>query len=142
VKVVVGSSDLWPTPAIASAILVLMLSTDEHQWAVRANQYGTPSSSVEELTMRIGDRIGKSVVKHYSEPAARSSYKRDNTMTGLANEVFAFFAPGQFMHGGTGHVVSVALRIGIPVTAYELNDEGQVIESATDEGILSQYQGW
>lgn len=141
-KVIVGSHDLWPTPEIASAVLVLMLSDTEQVWAVRARRNGDLASGVEELAMRIGERIGRTVVKHYTGDGSSGAFQRDNHMVTRADEVFAFFAPEQFMHGGTGHVVAAALRLGKAVTAYRINDLGQVVEEAAEEGDFQPMEAW
>jgi hypothetical protein len=132
VKVIVGSQDLWPVPAVASAVLAIMVSTDD-DFAVRSNRNDLLASGTEELAWKIGERVGRHVVRH--KPFAEdNNFNRDVNMVRKADRVYAFFAHGQFMQGGTGHVVSCALRQGIPVEAYELDEDGDVVEMATDEG--------
>ena len=70
---------------------------DEH-FTVRQSARGVISSQVEELTLRIGSRINRTV-----EPWAPSGfgrrcvYDRDIAMVQSATEVFCFFAPGRLM---------------------------------------------
>lgn len=129
-KVIVGSRDLWPVPAVASVVLSIMVSTDD-DFAVRANRAGEITSGTEDLAWRIGERVGRRVIKFTT---GNGNFYRDIDMVQRADKVYAFFAPGQFMHGGTAHVVSCALKAGVPVEAYELDEDGNVIETATDEG--------
>lgn len=133
-KVIVGSRDLWPVPVVASTILSIMASTDD-EFAVRANRSGILSSGAEDLAWRIGDMIGRRVMK-FKPANGDGNFQRDNWMVKEADKVYAFFAPGQFMEGGTGHVVACALRAGKPVEAYELDSAGNLVETATDEGDL------
>lgn len=129
-KVIVGSRDLWPVPAVASAVLAIMVSTDD-DFAVRANRAGVLASGTEDLAWRIGERVGRRVI---SFNPTGDNFQRDLALIRAADKVYAFFANGQFMHGGTGHVVACALREGKSVEAYELDEQGTVVEIATDEG--------
>lgn len=135
-KVVVGSRDLWPTPGLASTILAIMATDEEQSWGVRASVDGEITSPTEDIVRRIALRLDHHCSVWRSVRASSGAFQRDNTMVGSSRQVYAFFAPGELMQGGTGHVVAVALRAGIPVTAYELDDDGEVIESASDEGDL------
>lgn len=135
-RVLVGSRDLWPTPNIASIILAIM-ATNTDDYAVRCDSHGNVSSMVEEMALRIGDRIDRKVMKWYCKDIGSSAaFVRDNEMVTSSRGVFAFFSPGALMHGGTGHVVTVALRLGLPVEAYEPNDYGTIELVAADEGEL------
>jgi hypothetical protein len=135
VKIIVGSRDLWPTPNLASAVLSIMVSTDE-DFAIRWNKQD-PSSAIETMVNKIGERIGRTVVPfRATEGGSAAGYFRDVKMCQEASEVFAFFAPDKLMQGGTGHVAICALRQGLPVHAFELDDDGNVTESASDEGDL------
>lgn len=133
-KVIVGSHDLWPVPAVASVVLSIMVSTDD-EFGVRANRAGLLASGTEELAWKIGDRVGRRVIKF--QPGT-INFSRDIEMVRGANKVYAFFANGQFMQGGSGHVVACALKRGIPVEAYELDEDGNVVETATDEGDVDR----
>lgn len=133
-KVIVGSSDLWPVPAVASAILAIMVSTDD-EFAVRANRAGVLASGTEDLAWKIGERVGRRVIQF--KPSS-INFSRDVEMVQQADKVYAFFANGQFMQGGTGHVVACALREGKPVEAYELDEGGNVVETAADEGDVNK----
>lgn len=140
-KVIVGSSDLWATPALASKILAIMVSS-EGDFGVRARgntlrmsdeSYFT--SMTEELAAKIGDRLGRSVVSFVPmESGSSTAFKRDVRLVKAANEVFAFFGAQGEVEGGTAHVVACALREGIPVTAYGLDDDGGIMEIGHDGG--------
>lgn len=134
-KVIVGSRDLWPTPGIASAVLAIMVSTDE-PFCVRSNKAGTLTSSVEEMVVRIGERIGRrvTVMAPLGGADRATVFTRDNRMVAASSGVYAFFAPGQEMVGGTGHVVAVAIKTGTSVEAYCLDEHGNVVELGSDDG--------
>ncbi len=138
-RVIVGSNDLWPTPNVASAVLALMASIDD-EYAVRCARDGTVASAVEELVIKIGERIPRRV--HKFNAGSGTSYYRDAEMVDHSTAVYAFFAPGQLMQGGTGHVVAVALRQGKLVEAYELGTDGSVVQVASDEGDLLDMGNW
>lgn len=136
VKVIVGSRELWPVPSVASAVLAIMVSTED-DFAVRCNRAGLLASGTEELASKIGERVGRKVVRFGPDGLTRPAgltFSRDADMVRRSDKVYAFFASGQFMQGGTGHVVACALREGKPVEAYELDENGDVVEIATDEG--------
>lgn len=144
-KVIVGSSALWPIPALASKILAIMVSCED-DFGVRARGNGSSSSSgepyftsaSEELTAKIGDRIGRSVVSFVPfDEGSSTSFKRDVRLVKASSEVFAFFGAEGEVEGGTAHVVACALREGIPVTAYGLDDDGiSIIEIGHDAGEI------
>ena len=140
-KVIVASHDLWPTPALASRVLAIMLSGDG-VFAVRTSGY-RPASMIEDMALRIGSRIGVDV--HSWVPpvsGSRAGYVRDVSMVEHSDHVYAFFAPDRTMDGGTGHVVACALRAGIAVDAYELDSAGEVVEIGSDPGnLLPLYTG-
>lgn len=130
-KVIVGSSDLWPTPALASHVL-LLIAEDSESIGVRVTKAGDPTSSIEEMVLRIAERFGHAT--NWFSPqqiGSKAGFQRDVDMVGIASSVHAYFAPGAIMEGGTGHVVEAALRRGIPVTAYTLDKNGDVVEVAT-----------
>ena len=52
------------------------------------------------------------------------TYVRDAHMVQMADHVIAFFTPETLMAGGTGHVVQKALDKEIPVSAYEVDEDG------------------
>lgn len=137
-KVIVGSRTLWPTPSLASNILTLMVSTDEH-FAVRQTKQGEVSSMTEMMALRIGARINRTVTPWAPMGNTRAStFHRDISMVDSASEVHAFFGPDALMQGGTGHVVYCALRRGVHVHAYEVDVDGNIIETASDEGDLAK----
>lgn len=129
---IVASSDLWPTPELASKVLDLMLGDDS--FAIRVNTEGVPASSIEEMVAKIGKRLGRSVQPYPPGVGRSGTFARDNAMTQASSQVHAFFIDERVMQGGTAHVVSAALNRGIPVTAYKLDREGHVVEVADDEG--------
>lgn len=141
-KVIVGSSELWPTPALASKILAIMVSTESDfgvrargNWTRHASDDPYWTSMTEELAAKIGDRLGKSVVSFIPmEAGSSTAFKRDVRLVKAADEVFAFFGPQGEVEGGTAHVVACALREGIPVTAYGLDDDGSIMEIGHDGG--------
>lgn len=134
-RVIVGSRELWPTPAIASAVLAIMASVNE-DFAVRASRQGLIASGVEELALKIGEKIPRTVTPWEPGVGTSATFTRDNRMVAASSGVYAFFAPGHEMQGGTGHVVAVALRTGTAVEAFHLDDEGQIVEIGSDPGDL------
>jgi hypothetical protein len=56
-----------------------------------------------------------------------SVYERDYRLAEQSSKVFAWFAPGEEMEGGTGHVVKAAMDRGVAVEAYRLDDDGNVV---------------
>lgn len=144
-KVIVGSRALWPVPALASKILAIMVSCED-DFGVRARggsrylkdpePYYT--SGAEELTAKIGGRIGRQVVSFIPDQSGSSTaFRRDVRLVKASSEVFAFFGPEGEVEGGTAHVVACALREGIRVTAYGLDDDGSIMEIGHDGGEIS-----
>jgi len=134
-KVIVGSSSLWPTPGLASAILTIMVSRDD-DFGIRCTSSGTPSSMTEEMVWRIGTKTGK-IVRTFNSPSeagSKAGYVRDVTLVQAADGVFAFFGPDGPRDGGTSHVVACALRRGIPVIAYGIDTSGAIAEIGSDTG--------
>ena len=131
-RVIAASRDLWPTPNVASAVLAIMVSTDD-AFGVRVSRGGVPSSSVEELVIKIADRINRPIMRY---EARTGNWARDVEMMKHAQRLYTFFAPGKFMMGGTAHLVACALREEVPVEAYELDEHGMVVDAASDEGAL------
>lgn len=133
--VIVGARDLWPTPALAGRVLAIMISTDE-TIGIRG-PLGSPgvSSMTEEMAFVIGQRIGRRVVvfRPFDLEGNARNWLRDNRMVSEASEVHAFFGPDS-VEGGTEHIVTVALRIGKPTTAYAPNNEGELVVIGSDEG--------
>jgi hypothetical protein len=136
VKVIVGSSELWPTPALASKILTIMASTDG-SFGVRGSPTGGCSSMVEEMVLRIGNRLERDIIRwQTTESGSSTGFKRDVALVKAADGVFAFFGPELSPEGGTAHVVACALRQGIPVVAFGILDDGSIIELGSDTGEL------
>jgi len=134
VKVIVGSSELWPTPALASKILTIMTSTDG-PFGVRGAPHGGCSSMVEEMALRIGNRLERDITRWPTTEAGSSTgFKRDVALVKAADAVFAFYGPDLSDDGGTEHVVACALRQGIPVVAFGILDDGSIIELGSDTG--------
>lgn len=121
---VVGARSLWPIPSVASAVLSIMLDHRGDVFCVRANRNGELASGTEDLVEKIGARIGVTTLPWPSSTG--SSFHRDNAMVARSSHVYAFFAPGALMEGGTGHVAAVALRANIPLIAYSINDDANV----------------
>jgi len=138
---IVGSSDLWPTPNIASAILTIMVS-NEDSFGIRTKKSGEASSMVETLVDRIATKIGCTVhTWNGTVNGSGMAFTRDVAMVHASSKVFAFFMD-QDLVGGTGHVVACALREGIPVVAYGLDERGNVVEIGSDAGdpFLTQLE--
>jgi len=136
VRVIAASRDLWPTPNVASAVLAIMVSTDD-AFGVRVDREGKAASSVEELVLKIADRINRPVIPYKAGGRLGSgNWARDVEMMKHSQRLYAFFSPGKFMMGGTAHLVQCALREGLPVEAYELDSHGMVVDAASDEGDL------
>lgn len=123
---IVGSSALWPIPSVASAILAIMMDHPGNVFCVRANRNGELASGTEDLVSKIGARIGCTVLPWQSTPGGGSSFSRDNQMVARCSHVYAFFAPGQLMEGGTGHVAAVAIQADIPLIAYSIDNDANV----------------
>ena len=130
-KAIVGSSDLWPIPSLASMLLTLMVSTNEH-FAVRLPHPDSDSASsmTEDLVLRIGNRIDRRVFvfpcnRSYGSSAA---WKRDVELVKSVTEVYAFFGAGGINERGTGHVLSLAMNHNKSVTAFCLNGQGEFDE--------------
>jgi hypothetical protein len=62
----------------------------------------------------------------YPDPRGgrEGTYVRDAHMASMADHVIAFFTPNTLMAGGTGHVVNKAIDKDIPVSAYEIDEDG------------------
>lgn len=134
-KAIVGASSLWPTPALASAILTIMVSRED-DFGIRCTSSGSPSSMTEEMVWQIGAKTGKIVrtFKSPSEAGSKAGYMRDVALVRAADEVFAFFGPDGQLEGGTSHVVVCALRSAIPVIAYGVDPSGSIVEIGSDPG--------
>ena len=120
---IVGSRELWPIPSVASAVLSIMMDHPGDVFCVRSNRSGDLASGTEDLVSKIGARIGATVLPW---PPTSSTFNRDNSMVTRCSRVYAFFAPGQLMEGGTGHVAAVALRADVPLIAYTIDDSASV----------------
>lgn len=131
---IVGARELWPVPAVASAVLNIMVTHEGNVFCIRANRASEITSGTEDLVDKIGARLNAVVLPWTA--AGGSSFHRDEEMVASATEVHAFFAPGAVMEGGTGHVAQVALRLGKALTAYTLNDDGDVVVIGEDEGVV------
>jgi hypothetical protein len=137
---VVGSRTLWPIPSLASTILDLMIANRSEQFAVRCNRAGETTSGTEDLVIKIGARTNINTIT-WPPIGGNGNFPRDNAMVVKSIAVHAFFAPSELMEGGTGHVAAVALRAGVPLTAYTLDDSANVIVVAEDEGdLLRMYK--
>jgi hypothetical protein len=123
-------------------VLSIMMDTDEG-FLVRRPKGESYTSAVEEMVAKIGQRIGRQVVAMPPDGGHRAaSFQRDIRMVSNCSHVYAFFAPGEIMQGGTGHVVACALREGKPVDAFELDSSGNVVEVGSDPGdLLDAYGG-
>lgn len=132
-RVIAASRDLWPTPNVASAVLAIMVSTDD-AFGVRVGSDDKAASAVEEMVIKIADRINRPIIPYR---ARTGNWARDVEMMQHAQRLYAFFSPGRFMTGGTAHLVACALRQGLPVEAYELDEHGMVVDAASDEGDLA-----
>lgn len=139
---VVGSQDLWPIPSVASAVLNILISNPGEVFAIRCNREKVNASGTEDLVERIAARLHMNTLQWPPQLGpnlgrGRSmTYLRDNQMVARCWAVHAFFAPGDLMSGGTGHVAAVALRAGISLTAYTIDDHARVYVVAEDEGDL------
>lgn len=132
--IIVASSDLWPTPDIASKVLSLMVSTEE-VIGVRFNGDGRPSTMVEELAIKIGLRIQHPVIGHHTRrTGSNTGFVRDIAMVKSARSVHAFLGPPGKAETGTAHVIECALRSNLAVYAYGLADDGSIIEIGSDDG--------
>jgi len=74
------------------------------------------------------------------EPGGREqTFERDIKMVERSGLVLAFFDEGQFMEGGTGHVVEKAVERGIHTIAYELRgDTLHHVGELEGERVVSQ----
>lgn len=138
-KVIVGASSVWPTPNLASKILSIMISEPFEPIGVRVNNTKMgETSSVELMVVKIANRIDLEVVRWPAGGSGTGSsiaFKRDVEMVRAASGVYAFIGPEcSADEGGTQHVLACALRDGIPVIAYGVEDDGSFIEIGSDAG--------
>lgn len=141
---IVGSQALWPIPSVASAVLNILVCNPGEVFAIRCNREKVNASGTEDLVERIAARLHMNTIQWPPAPGpgmgpsqGRSlTYLRDNQMVSRCWAVHAFFAPGELMGGGTGHVAAVALRAGVSLTAYTIDDNARVYVVAEDEGDL------
>lgn len=139
---IVGSRDLWPIPSVASAVLNILISNPGEVFAIRCNREKVNASGTEDLVERIAARLHMNTIQWPPQapthPAGGRSqtYLRDTAMVARCWAVHAFFSPGELMSGGTGHVAAVALRAGISLTAYSIDNNARVYVVAEDEGDL------
>ncbi len=123
---IIASSDLWPTPEVVAAVGTVILSTEEPV-GIRVDKKLNVTSHVEAAVLQIAATVGREVVFFPPQGAGRESvYERDYQLAERSSRVYAYFAPGQEMEGGTGHVVKAALDRGIDVEAFRLDNEGNV----------------
>lgn len=134
---IVGSSSLWPIPPLAMEVLQIMLRHKGETFGVRSNRRGDLASGTEDLVAKLGDRLHEHVLPWPPVNGGGSSaFVRDNLMVSRSIAVYCFFGPDALMVGGTGHVAAVALRQGVKLTAYTLDDFGSVTRVAEDDGDL------
>ena len=62
----------------------------------------------------------------YQTMLHEKAFDRDIRMVMKADKVVAFFPEEAPMHGGTGHVVEVAIRMEKPVEAYAISETGEL----------------
>lgn len=132
---IVASSELWPTPEVVSAVAGVIAATDE-EIGIRASSHGTPASHIEEAAMKICDRFGKHyrVYQPIIGEGRAGVFERDFRLAEQSSKVYAWFAPGEEMQGGTGHIVEAALARGVGVEAFRLDDAGNVVLLGSEEG--------
>lgn len=130
---IVGSAALWPIPSLASEILAILMRNPNTTVSVRANMKGDLASGTEDLASKIAQILGNDVQSWRPYPHNSSVFERDAMMVAESSHVYAFFAPGKLMEGGTGHVAAVAMRQNIPVTAYTIDENADVYPVAEYE---------
>ena len=124
---IVGSRDLWPTPEVV-AVVAAAIAAYPGPVGVRAGAATGVASGVEQAAVKLCEKWGKTCLQFQPEPGAgrKAVYERDYRLVEHADRVIAFFAPGNEMSGGTGHVVESALARGVEVEAYTIDEEGDV----------------
>ncbi len=99
---------------------------DEHVRILLRSPVGGPPAEFEALVAELAEGYGVPVQWCYPDRRGgrEATYVRDAHMTAMADHVFAFFATETLMEGGTAHVVDKAIDKEIPVTAYEVDEDG------------------
>lgn len=128
-RAIVASSAIGLTPEMVSELLIVVASADGI--GVRGPTSSPPSrlasTVVEDTAYTLAQTMNKKALVYRPNPdiaAKERTYARDYKLVGEADELYAYFAEGKVMEGGTGHVVKAALEIGINVIAYEVTSHG------------------
>lgn len=131
---VVASRDLWPTPEVVAAVAAAVGSHGEPV-AIRASTKSVIASHVEEAAVKLCDLFSVELRPYKPEgPGREAVFERDYRLVENSSKVYAFFAPGEEMQGGTGHVVKAALDRGVDVEAFGLDEQGNVVLLGSEEG--------
>ena len=153
---IVASHDLEVSPEIATQIAAVILATFGDGYIhVRANSEGI-STPIERFTDHLYNQMGPygwTTVKHHSMGPDRADvFLRDIDLVMEVERLIAFFHPWRIMEGGTGHVVFAALAKEVPVEIWSLDDYGNLINIASDDGfdlakgeresLLQRYREW
>lgn len=142
---IVGSSDLWAIPSIASVIAAALVSLEpDSALRLRADQDGKIASQVEELALTLAKLRKRGIVVFTYRPdggGRAKVYERDYRLVEESERVIAFFHPERVMEGGTGHVVKAALDRGIPVEAWTIRDDGELEAIGSDDGLVADEEG-
>lgn len=131
--VVAASRNLPVTSGIGLYLLDLVKGSSMVR--IRGNLLGTPSSKIEAEARYISQLYGKGCEVVIPKGRTRSEvYFRDWALVKGASRVVTFFDPSRVMLGGTAHVVHAALQYDMPVTAYSVNQDGDLFEVGSYEG--------
>lgn len=146
--VIVGSTefsapDLTLPSALVSAILAIVSTLPEDaEVAVRGPKLVEPSRGeqfatvLEEWAWRITSATGRvpQIYRPKEGNGRQGVFLRDYDLVDQAEHVYAYFHPSKVMDGGTGHVVKAALDRNIPVEAWTIDGEGQLVLVGSDDG--------
>ena len=121
-EVVVSYARGCDLKATAGYVLQALVRLDKDDIVLcRANK----NTDTDFMVPLLAEGLGMECVM-YQTMAHEKAFDRDVRMVKGADKVIAFFTEGSPMHGGTGHVVEVALRMDKPVEAYAISEAGEL----------------
>jgi hypothetical protein len=126
-----------PATVVSSILAIVAMLPEDAEVAVRGPKaLDGFASTLEEWAYRITAATGRDprVYRPVEGNGRQSVYMRDYDLVDMSEHVYAYFAPDHIMEGGTGHVVKAALDRHIPVEAWTINDEGQLVLVGSDDG--------
>lgn len=135
--VIVASRKILPTVETISVLASFLAETSG--WVgVRKSRSGIAASALEEATLKLCPRLGRSCAGFGPEGYGKAGvFRRDYDLVGSADRVIAFFSD-TLIDGGTAHVVHAAIQKGIAVEAWALTDSGTLQPIASHDAT----RGW